>query len=111
MQELLQHNLIRGGSLDNAIVIVDQEIAAGELQALARHFNREDIRVAPQGILNNTTLRYPDEPARHKLLDMIGDFSLVGFPLQGQITGLRPGHAANVAFAKKLRAKILQESV
>lgn len=105
----LQNNLIKGGDLNNAIVIVDKEVTKPELEHLAKIFNREAIEVAPQGILNNMELRYQNEPARHKLLDMIGDLALVGMHLKGHIMAARPGHAANVAFAKKIKAAIKKE--
>lgn len=105
----LQHNLIKGGDLNNAIVIVDKEVTRDELDHLAKLFNRDVIDVAPQGILNNMELRYQNEPARHKLLDMIGDLALVGMHLKGHIMAARPGHAANVAFAKKIKAAIRKE--
>jgi UDP-3-O-[3-hydroxymyristoyl] N-acetylglucosamine deacetylase/3-hydroxyacyl-[acyl-carrier-protein] dehydratase len=105
----LQNNLIKGGDLNNAIVIVDKEVTKEELSHLAKIFNRSAIEVAPQGILNNMELRYQNEPARHKLLDMIGDLALVGVHLKGHIMAARPGHAANVAFAKKIKAAIKKE--
>jgi UDP-3-O-[3-hydroxymyristoyl] N-acetylglucosamine deacetylase/3-hydroxyacyl-[acyl-carrier-protein] dehydratase len=105
----LQNNLIKGGDLNNAIVIVDKEVNKEELAHLAKIFNRSAIEVAPQGILNNMELRYQNEPARHKLLDMIGDLALVGVHLKGHIMAARPGHAANVAFAKKIKAAIRKE--
>ncbi|WP_316770203.1 bifunctional UDP-3-O-[3-hydroxymyristoyl] N-acetylglucosamine deacetylase/3-hydroxyacyl-ACP dehydratase [Pedobacter frigiditerrae] len=105
----LSHNLIKGGDLNNAIVIVDKEVTKDELDHLAKIFNRSAIEVAPQGILNNMELRYQNEPARHKLLDMIGDLALVGVHLKGHIMAARPGHAANVAFAKKIKAAIKKE--
>jgi UDP-3-O-[3-hydroxymyristoyl] N-acetylglucosamine deacetylase/3-hydroxyacyl-[acyl-carrier-protein] dehydratase len=105
----LQNNLIKGGDLNNAIVIVDKEVTKEELEHLAKIFNRSAIEVAPQGILNNMELRYQNEPARHKLLDMIGDLALVGVHLKGHIMAARPGHAANVAFAKKIKAAIKKE--
>ncbi|SFH11139.1 bifunctional UDP-3-O-[3-hydroxymyristoyl] N-acetylglucosamine deacetylase/3-hydroxyacyl-ACP dehydratase [Pedobacter insulae] len=105
----LQNNLIKGGDLNNAIVIVDKEVTKDELNHLAKIFNRAAIEVAPQGILNNMELRYQNEPARHKLLDMIGDLALVGVHLKGHIMAARPGHAANVAFAKKIKAAIKKE--
>lgn len=105
----LQNNLIKGGDLNNAIVIVDKEVTKPELEHLAKIFNRSAIEVAPQGILNNMELRYQNEPARHKLLDMIGDLALVGVHLKGHIMAARPGHAANVAFAKKIKAAIKKE--
>jgi UDP-3-O-[3-hydroxymyristoyl] N-acetylglucosamine deacetylase/3-hydroxyacyl-[acyl-carrier-protein] dehydratase len=105
----LQNNLIKGGDLNNAIVIVDKEVTKEELDHLAKIFKRSAIEVAPQGILNNMELRYQNEPARHKLLDMIGDLALVGVHLKGHIMAARPGHAANVAFAKKIKAVIKKE--
>lgn len=109
LEMLLKHDLIKGGDLNNAIVVVDKEVDEPELQHLARIFHRPDIKVAPQGILNNIELRHQNEPARHKLLDMIGDLALVGVPLRGHIMAARPGHAANVAFAKKIKSLIKKE--
>ncbi len=109
LEMLLEHNLIKGGDLNNAIVVVDKEVSKDELKHLATLFNREDIDVAREGILNNIELRHQNEPARHKLLDMIGDLALVGVPLKGHIMAARPGHAANVAFAKKIKAQIKKE--
>lgn len=109
LEMLLKHNLIKGGDINNAIVVVDRDVNQEELQHLATLFNRKDINVAPQGILNNIELRHQNEPARHKLLDMIGDLALVGVPLKGHIMAARPGHAANVAFAKKIKALIKKE--
>src|SRR5882757_2754427 len=109
LEMLLKHNLIKGGDLNNAIVVVDKDVDDAELAHLAKLFNRKDINVAPQGILNNIELRHQNEPARHKLLDMIGDLALVGVPLRGHIMAARPGHAANVAFAKKIKTLIKKE--
>ena len=109
LEMLLKHNLIKGGDLNNAIVVVDKEVNKEELQHLAKLFNRKDIDVAREGILNNIELRHQNEPARHKLLDMIGDLALVGKPIKGHIMAARPGHAANVAFAKKIKAQIKKE--
>jgi len=106
LEMLLKHDLIKGGDLNNAIVVVDKQVSPEELAHLAKLFNRQEIQVAPQGILNNIELRHQNEPARHKLLDMIGDLALVGVPLRGHIMAARPGHAANVAFAKKIKALI-----
>lgn len=109
LEMLLQHDLIKGGDLNNAIVVVDKQVDDAEMKHLAKIFNRPDIKVAPQGILNNIELRHQNEPARHKLLDMIGDLALVGVPLRGHIMAARPGHAANVAFAKKIKALIKKD--
>lgn len=105
----LQHNLIKGGDLNNAIVIVDKEVTQDELRHLAKIFNREEIDVAPQGILNNMELRYQNEPARHKLLDMIGDLALVGMHLKGHIMAARPGACCQCSFAKKIKAAIKKD--
>ncbi|MBY0245415.1 MAG: bifunctional UDP-3-O-[3-hydroxymyristoyl] N-acetylglucosamine deacetylase/3-hydroxyacyl-ACP dehydratase, partial [Sphingobacteriaceae bacterium] len=105
----LENNLIKGGDLNNAIVIVDKEVSDEELKHLAKIFNRDEIKVAPQGILNNMELRFQNEPARHKLLDMIGDLALVGTYIKGHVMAARPGHAANVAFAKIIKDAIKKE--
>ncbi|HBW79440.1 MAG TPA: 3-hydroxyacyl-[acyl-carrier-protein] dehydratase FabZ, partial [Sphingobacterium sp.] len=106
---LVDHGLIKGGDLSNAIVIVDKETSPEELQKLAHLFHKETVAVAKEGILNNNQLRYQNEPARHKLLDMVGDLALVGRPLKGHIMAARPGHAANVAFAKKIKEQIKKD--
>jgi len=108
LESLLSHNLIKGGDLSNAIVIVDKEVSKEELDKLSGLFNKT-VEVANEGILNNIQLRYQNEPARHKLLDMIGDLALVGRPLKGHIMAARPGHAANAAFAKKIKAQIKRD--
>jgi len=109
LEMLLKHNLIKGGDINNAIVIVDHEIDEQELKDLAKAFNREEIKVAREGILNNIELRFQNEPARHKLLDMIGDLALIGMPIKGHVMAARPGHAANVAFARKIKAAIKKD--
>jgi len=109
LEMLLNNNLIRGGDLNNAIVVVDKEVSETELARLAKLFNREKISVAKEGILNNIRLRHQNEPARHKLLDVVGDLALVGVPLKAHIMAARPGHAANVAFAKKIKALIRKD--
>ena len=109
LEMLLENDLIKGGDLNNAIVVVDKEVSQEELQKLGILFKKKDIDVAKEGILNNIELRHQNEPARHKLLDMIGDLALVGVPLKGHIMAARPGHAANVAFAKRIKAQIKKE--
>ena len=105
--ELLYNNgLIQGGDLNNAIVIVDRVIEDHELEHLAKMFNKPKVEVKKEGILNNVDLRFHNEPARHKLLDLIGDLALIGTPIKAQIMAARPGHAANVAFGKKIKALI-----
>jgi UDP-3-O-[3-hydroxymyristoyl] N-acetylglucosamine deacetylase/3-hydroxyacyl-[acyl-carrier-protein] dehydratase len=109
LEMLYKNNLIKGGDLNNAIVIVDRVVEPGELDNIARMLNKPTVEVKKEGILNNVELRYNNEPARHKLLDIIGDLALAGRPLKAQILAARPGHAANVAFAKKLK-KAMAES-
>jgi UDP-3-O-[3-hydroxymyristoyl] N-acetylglucosamine deacetylase/3-hydroxyacyl-[acyl-carrier-protein] dehydratase len=105
--ELLYNNgLIQGGDLNNAIVIVDRVIEDSELENLAKMFNKPKVEVKKEGILNNVDLRFHNEPARHKLLDLIGDLALIGVPIKAQIMAARPGHAANIAFGKKIKALI-----
>ncbi|MDN5202594.1 bifunctional UDP-3-O-[3-hydroxymyristoyl] N-acetylglucosamine deacetylase/3-hydroxyacyl-ACP dehydratase [Fulvivirgaceae bacterium BMA10] len=108
LEMLHKNNLIKGGDLNNAIVVVDRVVEDHELDNLAKLFNKEKVEVKKEGILNNVELRYKNEPARHKLLDVVGDLALVGRPLKAQILAARPGHAANVAFAKKLK-KMMEE--
>lgn len=108
LEALVSQNLIKGGDLSNAIVIVDKEVSDDELDKLQGLFHKR-VEVAQEGILNNISLRYQNEPARHKLLDMIGDLALVGKPIKGHIMAARPGHAANVAFAKRVRAQMKRE--
>ena len=107
LELLLEHNLIKGGDLNNAIVIVDRVIEENEMANIAKLFNKDSIEVKKEGILNNVELRFQNEPARHKLLDIIGDLALAGVPLKAQILAARPGHAANVEFAKKIKRAYL----
>lgn len=104
LEQLVGAGLIKGGDLDNAIVVVDREVSQGELDRLSELFDQPKLEVAKEGILNNLELRHRNEPARHKLLDLIGDLALVGAPIKGQVLAARPGHKANVAFAKKIKA-------
>lgn len=103
LEAMLEANLIKGGDLNNAIVIVDKPVTDSEMQRLADLFGKPKIEVRKEGILNNLELRFQNEPARHKLLDMIGDLALIGKPIKAQIMAARPGHAANVAFARKIK--------
>lgn len=109
LEMLVKHNLVKGGDLDNAIVVVDREVSQDKLDELARLFNKPSVQVKEKGILNNVQLHFQNEPARHKLLDIIGDFALIGMPVQGHILAARPGHAANVAFAKKIKEVIKRD--
>lgn len=104
VEALLEQDLIRGGRLDNALVIVDRALSPEELQRLAHRLGIDgELRVGSTGILNDIPLRYRNEPARHKLLDLLGDLALVGVPLQAHILAARPGHATNVEFARRIR--------
>ncbi|WP_066632382.1 bifunctional UDP-3-O-[3-hydroxymyristoyl] N-acetylglucosamine deacetylase/3-hydroxyacyl-ACP dehydratase [Labilibacter marinus] len=106
VEMLMQHNLIKGGDLENAIVIIDREVKQEELDRLADLFNQPRVEVKPIGILNNLELVHHNEPARHKLLDVIGDLCLAGLPIKGKIIATRPGHQSNVEFAKIIRKEI-----
>jgi UDP-3-O-[3-hydroxymyristoyl] N-acetylglucosamine deacetylase/3-hydroxyacyl-[acyl-carrier-protein] dehydratase len=109
LEMLVKHDLIKGGDLDNAIVVVDREISQEKLDDLARLFNKPSVQVIEKGILNNVKLHFQNEPARHKLLDILGDLALIGMPFKGHILAARPGHAANVEFAKKIKAMIRRD--
>ena len=109
LEALLKHNLIKGGDLDNAIVLVDKPVPAEDIAHLRKVFNKPDVEIKGRGVLNNTTLHYYNEPARHKLLDIVGDLALVGMPIKAHILAARPGHAGNVSFAKKIKDYIKKE--
>ncbi|MBN1416342.1 MAG: bifunctional UDP-3-O-[3-hydroxymyristoyl] N-acetylglucosamine deacetylase/3-hydroxyacyl-ACP dehydratase [Bacteroidales bacterium] len=109
LEYLLKHDLIKGGDYDNAIVIIDRPVTQEELDHLADLFNKPKIKVRPEGILNNVDLFFDNEPARHKLLDVIGDLALSGARLKGKIIATRPGHYANTEMAKMLRKLIKVE--
>jgi len=106
LEMLHKNNLIKGGDLNNAIVVVDRVVEDHELDNLAKLFNKPKVEVKKEGILNNVELRYKNEPARHKLLDLMGDLALAGRPVKAQILAARPGHAANIAFVKKLKRQM-----
>ena len=109
VEVLREQGLIKGGNLDNAIVIVDRELTHSELKRLALKLGIKDsVILGSNGILNNKELRFKNEPARHKLLDLLGDLALIGAPLKAQILAARPGHASNIEFAKKIR-KLYQQ--
>ncbi len=109
VEMLRDQGLIKGGNLDNAIVIVDEDITDAELQAKLKDLGIEENAVlGSSGLLNNKTLRFKNEPARHKLLDMIGDLALIGTRLNAQVLAARPGHASNIEFARMVR-KLYQQ--
>jgi|WP_314834521.1 UDP-3-O-[3-hydroxymyristoyl] N-acetylglucosamine deacetylase/3-hydroxyacyl-[acyl-carrier-protein] dehydratase len=107
LESLLENGLIKGGDLNNAIVYVDKEISASTMENLKKAFGKEELTVKPNGILDNLTLHYPNEAARHKLLDVVGDLSLIGTRIQGKIIANKPGHFVNTQFAKKM-SKIIK---
>lgn len=106
---LFKNNLIKGGDLNNAIVIIDRKVSQEELDRLAELFHKPKIQAKPEGVLNNIDLHFNNEPARHKLLDVIGDLALVGVRLKGKIIANKPGHHINTEFAKILRKDIKQK--
>jgi len=106
LEALLAHNLIKGGDINNAIVVVDKPVSEEEMARLASVFKKEKIEVKSEGYLNNLELRFPNEPARHKLLDVVGDLALIGFPIKAHIIANRPGHYSNVEFAKLIKQYI-----
>ncbi len=106
LEALLKHDLIKGGDINNAIVVVDKPVTDEEMSRLAKVFKREKIEVKSEGYLNNLELRFPNEPARHKLLDVVGDLALIGYPIKARIIANRPGHSSNVEFAKKIKQYI-----
>lgn len=106
LEYLLDNNLIKGGDLSNAIVVADKPVKQDELDRLARILDKPSIEVKEAGILNNLQLHFPNEPARHKLLDVVGDLALVGQPIRAHIIASRPGHATNVEFARRIKAYI-----
>lgn len=106
IEMLLDNGLIKGGDLNNAIIYVDKELSDGTMEKLKTAFNKEQVAVKPNGILDNLNLHYPNEAARHKLLDVIGDLSLVGTKIKGKLIAIKPGHHVNTEFAKKISKHI-----
>ncbi|MBU3822264.1 bifunctional UDP-3-O-[3-hydroxymyristoyl] N-acetylglucosamine deacetylase/3-hydroxyacyl-ACP dehydratase [Flavobacteriaceae bacterium XHP0103] len=109
IEMLLNHGLIKGGDLNNAIVYVDKPLSAETMEKLKVAFKKDSIAVKPNGILDNLTLHYPNEAARHKLLDVLGDLALVGTRIRGKVIANKPGHFINTQFAKKLSKIIKNE--
>ncbi len=109
--QLLQAGLIKGGDLDNAIVIYDQEMSQSDFDNLAKSLNIEQKDAKKIGYINNEPLRFVNEPARHKLLDVLGDLSLIGHPIKGKVIATRPGHFANTELAKKIRKQIRMQDM
>ena len=111
IEDLFKKNLIKGGDLDNAIVIVDKVIDEKKLKEISQLLGKKNIKVDKQGILNNIKLKYNNEPARHKLLDIVGDLALVGRPIKGHIIAARPGHKSNIEFAKIIKNFIKKRNI
>ncbi len=110
LEFLLDNNLIKGGDLSNAIVFVNKQVSDLELERMAKLFNKPTVKVMQKGILNNLELKFDNEAARHKLLDVIGDLALVGMPVRGRVIAVRPGHETNVSFAKMIREHIKKQN-
>jgi UDP-3-O-[3-hydroxymyristoyl] N-acetylglucosamine deacetylase/3-hydroxyacyl-[acyl-carrier-protein] dehydratase len=106
LELLIANDLIKGGDINNAIVVVDKPVTTDQVKRISKIFHKEDVKVSEAGILNNLTLRFPNEPARHKLLDVVGDLALVGYPFKAHIIANRPGHSSNIKFAKKIKEHI-----
>jgi len=112
IEDLQTQDLIKGGDIDNAIVIVDRDFTKDEFESFKKKIGIVDsVILGSSGILNNKTLRFKNEPARHKVIDLIGDLALIGAPIKGQILAARPGHKANVEFTKMLRKLYLQKKI
>ena len=110
VEMLREQGLIKGGALDNALVIVDKEIDKNEIERLRNLFGIEETIIhGVNGVLNGKVLRFKNEPVRHKTLDLIGDLALLGFPIKGHVTAARAGHASNVEFVKKLKKEYSKE--
>jgi len=106
LEMLLDNNLIKGGDINNAIVVVDKPVTNEEMSRLAKAFGRSKMEIKSEGYLNNLELHFANEPARHKLLDVVGDLALIGYPIKAHIIANRPGHSSNVEFAKKIKQYI-----
>ncbi|MBK7359167.1 MAG: bifunctional UDP-3-O-[3-hydroxymyristoyl] N-acetylglucosamine deacetylase/3-hydroxyacyl-ACP dehydratase [Saprospiraceae bacterium] len=109
LEALLDQNLIKGGDLNNAIVIVDRLMSQEELDELAKKLNKPSVKVEREGVLNTIKPYFDNEPARHKLLDVLGDLALVGKPILGNILTKKPGHKLNIEFARILKKKLIEQ--
>ena len=109
LEPLFKAGLIKGGDLDNAVVILEKEVDQAEIDRIAKMFNKPNISAHKEGILNNTSLRFSNEPARHKLLDLLGDMALVGKHIKGKIVATRPGHYSNTKLARLVRQEIKKQ--
>ena len=111
VQFLLKNGLIKGGDLENAIVIADNELTQAELDELAAMLGKPSVTIHKSGVLNNIDLQYSNEPARHKLLDLVGDLALVGRPIKGRIIATRSGHGSNTEFARMMRKELRRQAL
>lgn len=109
LETLLSRNLIKGGDLTNAIVFVNKNVSPEELDHIAQFFKKPKVEVREGGTLNNVDLYFENEPARHKLLDVIGDLTLIGKPIKGHVRAYKPGHFSNTAFARAIKQAMLQQ--
>lgn len=109
LEPLFKNNLIKGGDLDNALVVVEHEVPQEELDRLAGIFNVKRLERVPEGYLSHTQLRFSNELARHKLLDILGDFSLVGYPIKGKVIAYKSGHSINSSVARELRTLAIRQ--
>lgn len=109
LEALFEHDLIKGGDLTNAIVIADRIVPQERLNKLAKQMGKDTVEVTQKGILNTIQLKFHNEPARHKLLDVMGDISLLGAPIRGRILATKPGHASNVGFTKLLKRAYMEQ--
>lgn len=109
IEMLLDNGLIKGGDMNNAIVYVDKELSEETMLKLRKVFNTNKLSVQSNGILDNLTLHYPNEAARHKLLDVVGDLALIGTRIKGKVIANKPGHYVNTMFAKRLASIIKNE--
>jgi UDP-3-O-[3-hydroxymyristoyl] N-acetylglucosamine deacetylase/3-hydroxyacyl-[acyl-carrier-protein] dehydratase len=110
IEMLMEHGLIKGGDLNNAIVYVDKELSDKTTESLKKAFKKDNITIRPNGILDNLELHHPNEAARHKLLDVIGDLALIGHRIRGKVIATKPGHFVNTQFAKKM-SKIIKKDI
>lgn len=107
IEELLSHNLIKGGNLENAVVFVDKAVSKEKLNDLRKHFNiPHEVEVSEKEILGGVELRYTNEAVRHKVVDLIGDLALLGVPVKGHIMAARAGHSAHVELAKIMEKEL-----
>jgi UDP-3-O-[3-hydroxymyristoyl] N-acetylglucosamine deacetylase/3-hydroxyacyl-[acyl-carrier-protein] dehydratase len=109
LEMLVNHNRVQGDIADNVILLIDKPIEEKELQRLAKKFKIKNFKANHSGFMNNLELKYENEIARHKLMDVIGDLALIGFPIKAQIIGKRPGHSTNVDFARKIKQFIIEK--